>query len=255
MLIAGIQPGGQLTITTEVENYPGFADAIQGPWLMDQMQAQAAHLGTKFVSDTITDVDLSRRPFKLTGDSGENLYLRCPDHRHRRVRQLAGAASGKQIPGLRGFGLRHLRRLLLSRQECRGGGRRQYRRRGSFVPHQFRRQGDPDPSPRLLRADKTNQARLAANKKIEILYDSEDRRSAGRRRAQRRHRHQASATPSPAVCTNLPCTGCSSPSAIRPATALFKGKLDMDKEGYIQTAPDSTHTSVAGVYAAGRRQG
>jgi thioredoxin reductase (NADPH) len=70
-LISGIQPGGQLTITTEVENYPGFADAIQGPWLMDQMQAQAAHLGTKFIGDTISSVDLSRRPFKLKGDSGD----------------------------------------------------------------------------------------------------------------------------------------------------------------------------------------
>src|SRR6201991_2784825 len=69
-LIAGIQPGGQLTITTEVENYPGFAEAIQGPWLMEQMQAQAEHLGTKMVQDTIVDVDLSRRPFTLKGDSG-----------------------------------------------------------------------------------------------------------------------------------------------------------------------------------------
>ena len=69
-LIAGIQPGGQLTITTEVENYPGFADAIQGPWLMDQMQKQAEHLGTKFVADTIASVELSRRPFTLTGDGG-----------------------------------------------------------------------------------------------------------------------------------------------------------------------------------------
>jgi thioredoxin reductase (NADPH) len=70
-LIAGIQPGGQLTITTEVENYPGFAEAIQGPWLMDQMQKQAENLGTKFVGDTIAGVDLSRRPFTLKADSGE----------------------------------------------------------------------------------------------------------------------------------------------------------------------------------------
>src|SRR5271154_5952390 len=70
MLIAGIQPGGQLTITTEVENYPGFADTIQGPWLMEQMQAQAEHLGTKMVQDTITSVDLARLPFTLKGDSG-----------------------------------------------------------------------------------------------------------------------------------------------------------------------------------------
>src|ERR1700761_4661743 len=70
VLISGPQPGGQLTITTEVENYPGFADVIQGPWLMEQMRAQAAHVGTRFVSDTIASVELSRRPFKLTGDSG-----------------------------------------------------------------------------------------------------------------------------------------------------------------------------------------
>ena len=74
-LIAGIQPGGQLTITTEVENYPGFAEAIQGPWLMDQMQEQAEHLGTKFVSDTIAKVDLSRRPFTLTGRQRRHLHL------------------------------------------------------------------------------------------------------------------------------------------------------------------------------------
>ena len=127
-LIAGIQPGGQLTITTEVKNYPGYAEAIQGPWLMDQMQAQAAHLGTNFVSDTITAVDLTRRPFKLTGDSGDALHLRRPDHRHRRQRQLAGPAQRKPVPGLRGFGLRHLRRLFYRGKNCRGGRRRQHRR-------------------------------------------------------------------------------------------------------------------------------
>ena len=71
MLIAGLQPGGQLTITTDVENYPGYAETIQGPWLMDQMQAQATHVGTKIVSDIITSVDLKSRPFHLTGDSGD----------------------------------------------------------------------------------------------------------------------------------------------------------------------------------------
>ena len=71
MLVAGLQPGGQLTITTEVENYPGFAGAIQGPWLMEQMQAQAEHVGTKLIQDTIASADLARRPFTLIGDSGD----------------------------------------------------------------------------------------------------------------------------------------------------------------------------------------
>jgi len=71
VLIQGIQPGGQLTITTEVENYPGFADVIQGPWLMEQMQGQAEHVGTRIIADTIVDVDLAATPFRLTGDSGD----------------------------------------------------------------------------------------------------------------------------------------------------------------------------------------
>ena len=72
VLIQGIQPGGQLTITTDVENYPGFAETIQGPWLMEQMQAQAAHVGTRIITDTVTEVALTRRPFQLTGDSGDS---------------------------------------------------------------------------------------------------------------------------------------------------------------------------------------
>ena len=71
VLVRGIQPGGQLTITTDVENYPGFAEAIQGPWLMEQMEAQAAHVGTEIISDIITNVDLSQRPFRMTGDGGQ----------------------------------------------------------------------------------------------------------------------------------------------------------------------------------------
>ena len=120
-LIAGIQPGGQLTITTEVENYPGFADAIQGPWLMDQMQAQAEHLGTKFVSDTIASVDLSRRPFTADGDSGDVYTCDTLIIATGASANWLGLPSESQIPGLRRFGLRHLRRLFLSRQEGRGG--------------------------------------------------------------------------------------------------------------------------------------
>ncbi|MGH6617948.1 MAG: NAD(P)/FAD-dependent oxidoreductase, partial [Alphaproteobacteria bacterium] len=72
MLVAGLQPGGQMTITTDVENYPGFADVIQGPWLMEQMQKQAEHVGTRFIHDTVTAIDLSKRPFVAKGDSGDS---------------------------------------------------------------------------------------------------------------------------------------------------------------------------------------
>ncbi len=103
LLVAGLQPGGQLTITTDVENYPGFADVIQGPWLMEQMAAQARHVGTEVVDDLIVQAELSRRPFRLIGVSG-----RCAGDRHRGESALAGAAVGAGAAGRGGFGLRHL---------------------------------------------------------------------------------------------------------------------------------------------------
>src|SRR6187402_1851213 len=140
-LIAGIQPGGQLTITTEVENYPGYAEAIQGPWLMDQMQEQAKALGTKFVSDTIANVDLSRRPFTLMGDSGD-VYTADT-----LIIATGASANWLGLPSegrFQGFGVSAC-------ATCDG----------------FFYRGNS------LRADKTNQARLAANKKIDVLYDTE----------------------------------------------------------------------------------
>ena len=107
-MISGFQPGGQLMITTDVENYPGFAEVIQGPWLMEQMRLQAEHVGTKMISDHVTKVDLKQRPFRLEGDSGDDLYLRFAHHRDGRAGQMAGPALRGQIPGLRRFGLRHL---------------------------------------------------------------------------------------------------------------------------------------------------
>ena len=141
ILIQGIQPGGQLTITTDVENYPGFADVIQGPWLMEQMQKQAEHVGTRIVHDHVSKVDLAHRPFRLECDSGD-----------RYVADSVIIATGAQarwlelpvraeIQGLWRLRLRHLRRLLLSRQGSGGHRRRQYRGRGGAVPHQFRLQG------------------------------------------------------------------------------------------------------------------
>ena len=147
LLISGFQPGGQLMITTDVENYPGFADAIQGPWLMEQMRLQAEHVGTQIVSDTSSRPTSRSRPFRLEADSGETYQLRRAHHRHRRPGEVARPAVGGEVPGLRRLGLRHLRRLLLPRQGGRGGRRRQHRRRGGALPRQPRRQGHRGPSP------------------------------------------------------------------------------------------------------------
>ena len=249
-IIGGIQPGGQLTITTEVENYPGFADAIQGPWLMDQMQKQAEHLGTKFVSDTIAAVDLSRRPFTLTGDSG-TLYT-CD------ALVIATGASANWL-GLesesrfQGFGVSAC-------ATCDGffyrgktvavvGGGNTAAEEALFLTN-FADKVTLIHRRDTLRCDKTNQMRLTANKKINILYDTEVTDVTGTDNPKGvtgiSLRNTVTATKS-----TLGVDGLFVAIGHSPATSLFAGKLDMDESGYIKTAPDSTHTSVAGVFAAG----
>ncbi len=249
-LIAGIQPGGQLTITTEVENYPGFAEAIQGPWLMDQMQEQARALGTNFVTDTIAKVDLSRRPFSLLGDSGQ-LYTADT-----LIIATGASANWLGLPGeskFQGFGVSAC-------ATCDGffyrgktvavvGGGNTAAEEALFLTN-FADRVTLIHRRDTLRADKTNQARLAANHKIDILYDTEVIDVLG--------------TSEPKGVTGIKLrntiTGTTKELDVHglfvaighsPATGLFHGQLDMDESGYIRTAPDSTHTSVAGVFAAG----
>ena len=139
VVIQGNQPGGQMTITTDVENYPGFAEVVQGPWLMEQMRAQAEHVGTEFIMDHIVKVDLAPAPVPARRRLRRHLHLRRADHRHRRPGALARPAVRGEVQGLRRVGLRDLRRLLLQGQARGGGRRRQHRRRGGAVPHQLRR--------------------------------------------------------------------------------------------------------------------
>ena len=148
ILVAGLEPGGQMTITTDVENYPGFAEVIQGPWLMEQMAAQAEHVGTRVVHDLITGVDFTVRPFRCVADSGEvflaDAVIIATGAQARWLDIESGAAAARP----RRVGLRHLRRVLLPRQGGRGGRRRQHRGRGGAAPDAPCRQRHADPPPR-----------------------------------------------------------------------------------------------------------
>ncbi len=249
-LISGIQPGGQLTITTEVENYPGFAEAIQGPWLMDQMQEQAKHLGTKFVNDTIARVDLSRRPFTLYGDSGD-IYTAD-------TLIIATGASANWLgmeseSKYQGFGVSACATcdgfFYRGKDVAVVGGGNTAVEEALFLTN-FADKVTLVHRRDFLRADKTNQARLNANKKINVLYDTEIAEVLG------------SEDPKGVTGVKLrntvtgslheqPVHGLFIAIGHSPATGLFKGQVEMDDGGYIKTAPDSTHTSVAGVFAAG----
>jgi thioredoxin reductase (NADPH) len=250
MLIAGIQPGGQLTITTEVENYPGFADVIQGPWLMEQMQAQAEHVGTKLVQDTITSVDLSRRPFTLKADSGTGYTADTL------IIATGASANWLGLPSetkYQGFGVSACATcdgfFFRGKSVAVVGGGNTAAEEALFLTN-FAERVTLIHRRDTLRADKTNQMRLQANKKIDVLYDTEVVEVEG--------------TDNPKGVTGIKLrntvTGSTRALAVdglfiaighSPATELFKGQVEMDETGYIKTAPDSTHTSVAGVFAAG----
>jgi len=249
-LVAGIQPGGQLTITTEVENYPGFADVIQGPWLMDQMQRQAKHLGTRFVSDMIASVDLTRRPFTLTGDGGD-IYT-CDTL----IIATGASANWLGLPSegqFQGFGVSACATcdgfFYKGRQVAVVGGGNTAAEEALFLTN-FADKVTLIHRRDTLRCDKTNQMRLDANKKIEILYDTALDEVLGTENPKgvtgARLRNIVTGT-----TREIAVDGVFIAIGHSPATSLFQGKLEMDETGYIITAPDSTHTSVAGVFAAG----
>jgi len=249
-LISGIQPGGQLTITTDVENYPGFADVIQGPWLMEQMQAQAEHVGTKLIQDTITAVDLARRPFTLKSDSGTTYSTDTL------IIATGASANWLGLPSeskYQGFGVSACATcdgfFFRGKNVAVVGGGNTAAEEALFLTN-FAEKVTLIHRRDALRADKTNQIRLQANNKIDVLYDAEVVEVEG--------------TENPKGVTGIKLrntvTGSTRALAVdglfiaighSPATELFKGQIEMDAAGYIKTAADSTHTSVAGVFAAG----
>jgi thioredoxin reductase (NADPH) len=250
VMIAGLQPGGQLTITTEVENYPGFAEAIQGPWLMEQMQAQAEHVGTRLIQDTIAAADLARRPFTLVGDSGA-----------RYTAETLIIATGAQANWLglpteekfKGFGVSACATcdgfFFRGKHVAVVGGGNTAVEEALFLTN-FAERVTLIHRRAILRADKTNQLRLANNAKIDVIYDTVVDEILGTDNPRSVNAINIRNLDTGAAQT-LAVDGLFVAIGHSPATELFYRQLDMDDDGYIRSAPDSTRTSVPGVFAAG----
>ena len=250
LVVQGIQPGGQLTITTDVENYPGFADVIQGPWLMEQMQKQAEHVGATMIWDTIVDVDLSKRPFTLTGDGGtiyscETLVIATGAQARWLGLDSETRLQGKGVSACAtcdGFFYRGKKVVVI------GGGNTAVEEALYMTNH------SPDVTlihrRDHLRAERILQDRLFANRKISVLFDKKVEAFVG------------GGDPEGMIGVDLIDTVTGEKSHIAadggfvaighsPATEIFKGHLPMDEGGYLLVEIGSTRTSVPGVFAAG----
>jgi thioredoxin reductase (NADPH) len=250
VLVHGIQPGGQMTITTDVENYPGFAEVVQGPWLMEQMQKQAEAVGTGFFHDTVVSVDLSKRPFVCAGDSGTTYTGDSLIVSTGAVARWLGLESEERFMGFGvsacatcdGFFFRDREVLVV------GGGNTAVEEALYLTNHAtnvtlVHRRDE-------LRAEKILQQRLFANPKIEVLWDhvAVEVLGGGEPPAvtgAKLENVKTGETREIAVDGFFVAIGHS------PSTELFRGQLDMDDEGYLITAPDSTATKIPGVFAAG----
>ena len=250
VVIQGNQPGGQMTITTDVENYPGFADVVQGPWLMEQMRAQAEHVGTEFIMDHIVKVDLRRRPFRLDGDSGDTYtcdaliiatgaqarWLGLPSEETFKGHGVSACATcdgffykGKRVVVVGGGNTAVEEALFLTNFAAK-------------VTVVHRRDG--------FRAEKIMQERLFKNPKIEVIWNSVLDEVVGTDNPK-----SVSSVKLRNITTGetstLPVDGVFVAIGHAPATELFKGQLEMNQSSYLVTEPDSTRTSIPGVFAAG----
>ena len=251
LLIAGIQPGGQMTITTDVENYPGFADVIQGPWLMEQMEAQAKHVGTRIIQDIITSIDTNTRPFVMTGDTGEiytadSVIIATGAQARWLGLESEFAFNGRGVSACAtcdGFFFKNQEVIVV------GGGNTAVEEAlylanlASKVTLVHRRD--------TLRAEQILQDRLFKSKNIHTIWDSEVIEICG------------DSVPNCGVetvrirniKTNLISTiqtqGCFIAIGHTPATEIFTDKVNMDEEGYIIVTPGTTKTNKPGIFAAG----
>jgi thioredoxin reductase (NADPH) len=250
VLLAGLQPGGQLTITTEVENYPGFATAIQGPWLMEQMQAQAEHVGTRIVYDLITEVDFSRRPFHCRADSGDLYIAETVVIATGAQARWLGLESEQRLQGAGvsacatcdGFFFRGKRVAVV------GGGNTAVEEAlylanlASHVTIIHRRDS--------FRAEKILQARLFAHPNVSVVWNSvvEEITAADPKRGVDGVRLRDSVS---GAERHVAVDGVFIAIGHTPTTAMFQGQVDLDEDGYVLTQPGTTRTSVPGVFAAG----
>jgi thioredoxin reductase (NADPH) len=250
IVVAGLQPGGQLMITSDVENYPGFADVIQGPWLMEQMARQAEHVGTTIIHDIITAVDFSVRPFVATGDSSDRYFadaviictgadarwLGLPSETRLRGAGVSACATcdgfffrGKRVAVIGGGNTAVEEALYLTHH-------------ASEVVLVHRRD--------TLRAERILQRRLFADPKIRVVWDSvlEEILGGGTPETVRGVRLR---NVNAGAATELAVDGVFIAIGHTPNTTIFAGQVEHDADGYVLTAPGSTRTSVAGVFAAG----
>src|SRR5258708_2089465 len=235
MLVQGIQPGGQLTITTDVENYPGFADVIQGPWLMEQMQKQAEHVGTELFFDTVVDVDLSRRPFVCTGDSGDRYEAQALVISTGATAKWLGLASEETFRGggvsacatCDGFFFRGKEVVVV------GGGNTAVEEALYLTHHATKvtliHRRDQ------FRAEKILQDRLFKNPKVTVLWDHTLHEILGAAKPAPLGQGARVKNVQTGVETDLATAGVFIAIAHSPNTELFKGKLAMDDEHYLST--------------------
>jgi thioredoxin reductase (NADPH) len=250
LLIEGSQPGGQLTITTDVENYPGFADVIQGPWLMEQMRAQAEHVGTEVVMDQISNVDLKRRPFVLKGESGDTYtcdvliictgaqarWLGIPSEEKFKGHGVSACATcdgffykGKEVVVVGGGNTAVEEAIFLTN----------FAKRVTVVHRRDH-----------FRAEKILQDRLFKNPKIEVIWDHSLDEIVGSENPKSVTGVKLKNARTGAI-TERAADGVFIAIGHAPATQLFKGQLETNHSGYLVTRPDSTATATPGVYAAG----
>ena len=250
LVIQGIQPGGQLTITTDVENYPGFAKSIQGPWLMDEMKAQAEHMGTEVVSDTITSVDLKATPIKLIGDSGvtytcdaliictgaQAKWLGLPSEAHFQGFGVSACATCD------GFFYRGKKVLVV------GGGNTAVEE-ALFLTN-FATEVTIVHRRNEFKAEKILQNRLHNHPKIKVIWDTALEDVLGTHEPKGVHTARLKNVKT-GVVTDLSVDGIFIAIGHKPATELFAGQLPFKNGGYLITAPWSTQTEIPGVFAAG----